>query len=196
MANKASKKVTVIRERFDAAMKLRKTSIRKLGTSPVIDRTEKTLRRSLKTGFNPEILDRIGRVLDVDPHFLQGAYDWPLNEKDLDPQIKKLYREERLRPENFPYRFQLQRKPDYRETLKAVLALHGIPADDLSRLKPNQRMQLDDELDRKIYQTLHKYFPQTIRANQYYNYGEEEASRYDIIDMFADQFPYTGGDRN
>lgn len=79
MANKKVPRVPFSRERFMQALGYRKSSIRKLGKIPEIERDEKTIRRYLHNGEIPSsLLDRIGRYLDVHPDFLSGTYDEPI----------------------------------------------------------------------------------------------------------------------
>lgn len=76
MANKSVDKTPISYDRFMATVKEKGSSIRKLGKVAMIDRDEKTIRRYLAQGeMPPDLLDKIGKYLDVDPQYLAGFYD-------------------------------------------------------------------------------------------------------------------------
>ena len=64
MGNKSAQKVPVNKERFMEILKLRNSSIRKLGEAyEEIERTEKTIRRCLDAGeMPPDLLNRIASI--------------------------------------------------------------------------------------------------------------------------------------
>ena len=73
--NKKTYKVPVDREWFLKVLQERNCSIRQLGAVPEIERTEKTIRRSLKKGeMAPDLLVRIAKHLNVHPDYLAGVY--------------------------------------------------------------------------------------------------------------------------
>ena len=76
MANQKVKTVPLSKDRFREARKLRKMSLAAISEKPGVDRTEKTLRRWIRRGeIPPDLLDAIGKELNVDPKFISGELD-------------------------------------------------------------------------------------------------------------------------
>ena len=76
MANREAKKVAVNKKWFMHVLKLKGVSIRDLDrdeAQKIVDRNEKTIRRHLDAGkMPPDLLDRIGKFLNVHPEYLAG----------------------------------------------------------------------------------------------------------------------------
>ena len=107
MANKKAPKKALSSSCFDAAMRLRGTSIRKLGAiEGGVGWSDKTIRRARKSGeISAELLDALSKRLDVAPDYLTGKYvrDFSkLFQEPLDAEATAIL-EGMLAPEKFPY---------------------------------------------------------------------------------------------
>ena len=68
-------KVEFSENRLYEVLEYRNLSLRKLDKDPACDISEKTIRRSAKSGkINPLILEKLANYLGVDPLFLRGYY--------------------------------------------------------------------------------------------------------------------------
>lgn len=161
MANKESLKIPVSRDRFMEALKYRKTSIFKLGEVPEIERTEKTIRRCLKQGtMAPDLLDRIGKYLDVHPDFLSGKYDESISYAKM-RRIKS-----RLSVENFPYFIKKQEQLKYKNYFRDILLMHDISMEQFLALEEKHRIHLQLEIERAINTVIYKYFKCDARGRE------------------------------
>lgn len=153
MANKKALTIPVSRDRLIEALKYRKSSIRKLGDVPEIERTEKTIRRCLnQDAIPPDILDRIGKYLDVHPNFLSGKYD-----KSIE-FMKKHQIKSQLKVENFPYFVKEQDSLDYMEYFRSILLMHHISMNQYLALELEQRKRLHLDVERAITAIIYKNF--------------------------------------
>ena len=76
MANKKIEKMRINRDCFLRIIREKGYTVEDLGKEPAIDRSGKTIQRCLSAEeMPPELLDRIGCFLDVDPVYLSGEYD-------------------------------------------------------------------------------------------------------------------------
>lgn len=165
MANKKTPKVSVLRERFDEALKYKKTSIRKLG-HPVtgVGWSDKQIRRCLKNEkMTPDMLDKIGCFLDVEPMYLSGAYD-PQIDRMTDPILHSIL-SARLRPENYPYIKKIQNMIGYETHFQNELIMSGITIEDYRVLTWDQRQLFRQELHAAIAMVISKFFPKDAFGN-------------------------------
>lgn len=157
MANKEAPKVPFSRERFMQALDYRKSSIRKLGKVPEIDRDEKTIRRYLRNGtIPPELLNRISRYLDVHPDFLSGKYDQSVEQIGNDEVCIML--KAQIRVQNHPYFAKEQEELRYRDYFKDILTMHNISVAQFHELDENKRIQLQLDIEQAITSVIYKYF--------------------------------------
>lgn len=70
MGRKTIKKIIVDRDIFIEILKERGTSIQRLSEN--LNVSDKTIRRAFSTGINPDLLEKIGEKVDVDPEWLSG----------------------------------------------------------------------------------------------------------------------------
>lgn len=163
MANKEKDKVSFDRKCFEEALKLRNSSIRKLGkVTGGIGWSEKTIRRALIVGqISPELLDDIARHLDVDPEYLSGKHHRKA-EKYEDPNIRAmaLYN---LKAERYPYILKQQRdKTDnhflYDRYLENILIIHNLSLKQFNDLPFEIRKKIQLELEESICRVLTKHF--------------------------------------
>ena len=186
MANKEASKIPVNRERFNEAMKLRKTSIRKLGEDCKIDRNEKTIRRYLSEGkMPPDLLDRIGKHLNVDPDYISGIHGMEVKNKN-DEHIESVLNSQ-LRAERFPYPELMKEQVSlgYERYFEDVLLMHDISMSQFFALSVEKRQELQLEIERAITSTILKYFECDARGRdglpylQYLEYKIDSDNPFD-----------------
>jgi hypothetical protein len=163
MANKKKDKVSFDRMCFEEALKLRNSSIRKLGkVTGGVGWSEKTIRRALIDGqISPELLDDIAQYLDVAPGYLSGKYHRNA-ERYKDPNIRALALYN-LKAELYPYILKQQRdKIDghflYDRYLENILIIHNLSLKQFNDLPFEIRKKMQLELEESICRVLTKYF--------------------------------------
>lgn len=166
MANKEKPKVLINRARFDETLKLRGSSIRKLGQAyNEIGRDEKSIRRYLREGFPTDILDLIGKYLDVEPAYLSGKYDKEI-EKIKDPDLRDILKRQ-LRPNKFPYLMaQTRQQGFYDRYFESILTIHGISEQQFSALTPGQQKQLRLDMEAAITHVISKFFTEDAKGQK------------------------------
>ena len=173
MANKVKNKVPIDRKCFEEALKLRNSSIRKMGAvTGGIGWSEKTIRRALIDGqISPELLDDIAQHIDVDPEYLSGKYHRNAEKYD-DPHIRAfaLYN---LKAERYPYLLKQQRdKIDnhflYERYLENILIIHNLSLKQFNNLPFGIRKELQLELEESICKVLTKYFDKNAFGKELY----------------------------
>jgi len=163
VANKETVKLPVNRTRFDEALKLRHSSIRKLGEAyDEIARTEKTIRRCLQQDeMSPDLLDRIGKFLDVDPDYISGKYDREID-KIKDKHLRSVLAAQ-LKAEKYPYLVKQQAKRFdgkflYDKYLESILIIHDISLRQFKALPFEQQKSLQMDMEDAITSMIAKYF--------------------------------------
>ena len=163
MANKKEKKVSFRRSCFEEALKLRNTSIRKLGNvTNGIGWSEKTIRRGLEGHkISPILLDEIAKRLDVDPDYLSGRYHEEA-ERCSDPTVQKIWLHN-LTAEKYPYLLVQQRDRSngrflYDRYLENILVIHNISLNQFNELLFDKQKTMQVELEAAICQVLLQYF--------------------------------------
>ena len=102
MRNKKFKKVPLDRECLMEALQLRNSSIRKLGTDYDFGWSSKSVERGIKDGeISPQLMDALGRYLDVDTDYLSGKYHRDA-EKIKDESVCVILKSG-LKAQKFPY---------------------------------------------------------------------------------------------
>lgn len=174
MANKKLKKVPLDKECLMESLQLRNSSIRKLGADYVFGWSSKSVERGIKDGeVSPELMEALGRYLDVDTDYLSGKYHRDA-EKIKDESLC-LILNSHLKAKKFPYILKQQRnKYDekflYDRYLEFILIIHDISKHqfDVMQFEKQKAFQLD--LEDAIAEVLIKHFPnnalgQDIRSN-------------------------------
>lgn len=173
MDNKKKDKICFDRKCFEEAVKLRNSSIRKLGeVTGGIGWSEKTIRRGLIDGkISLNLLDAIAKYLDVDPKYLSGEYHRNA-EKYEDPYIRvlALYN---LKAERYPYHLKQQRdKIDdhflYDRYLENILIIHNLSLKQFISLPFEIRKKMQLELEESICRVLTKYFDKDAFGKELY----------------------------
>lgn len=173
MANKLKNKVSIDRKCFEETLKLRNSSIRKLGeVTGGVGWSEKTIRRALIDGqISPELLDDIAQHFDVDPDYLSGKYHRNA-EKYEEPNIRALALYN-LKAERYPYLLKQQRdKIDdhllYDRYLENILIIHNLSLKQFNNLPFEIRKKMQLELEESICRVMIKYFDKDVFGKELY----------------------------
>lgn len=169
------------------------SSIRKLGASESISKTERTIRRAIKAkSMCYELLDEIAQKLDVYPDYLAGKYAWTLNLDIMDEDgVRDYWRENYLHPSHFPYQLVEQERLGLRKQLLDTLLIHGISEADYRALTWEQRRDLRQDIDQRTTQALLRWFPDSARPAADLEYFQTMEWRKDNVgDVIDTMFDY------
>ncbi len=145
-------------ECFQQALDNKKISLRQLNTNPHFGYSERTLRRAKKEHkINPEILDQLGKFLDVDPLYLQGEYIERAKELSTTAAEEKELLDS-LSVSKFPYSRKVKRDQDSLSHLKSILIDREIPWTDFEKLTLEKQIRLYIDIDRAIDRVIWNYF--------------------------------------
>ena len=175
VANKPMKTVPFNFQRFRESLKLRHLTIKAFcdpygDAYKVFERDEKTIRRwKAKGTIPPDILDRIGRYLDVNPDYISGEYDRLFERIPNEDTICVL--KAGLKPEKYPYLIKLQStarcgKDLYELYLEYLLAIHHISIRQYDELPFDERKKISLELEQAIVPVLEKHFDFDARGRK------------------------------
>ena len=163
MGRKKIEKMPINRIIFDEALKKRNLSINKLTNDEnehFIGVSRKTINRAFADkSINPEILDKIGEQLNVDPHWLTGQ------DLELFPSIRN--NSEYCKIENHPYNKNLQQQKNinFTQHFHELLILHGISIEQFNSLPEVNQHGFEMELDLVIQMVIFKYFSCHAKPN-------------------------------
>ncbi len=164
MAYKKSKKVSFDKNCVMEALHLRGSSIRKLDDAYEFGWSSKSVERGLKAGeVTLELLDALGRYLNVEPDYLSGKYHRQY-EKIKDPFIREICMKS-LRAGNYPYikkqhKTKMEGKFLYDRYIENVLVIHNISMEQFNSMEEKKRKDFQIELENVIAPILIKYFLQ------------------------------------
>lgn len=171
MANRETNKIKINPDRFIEVLKLRKSSIRKLDdprNEKGIGRTEKTIRRCLKSGkMPPELLDNIAKYLNVHPDFLSGIYDEKAD-KIEDAFLRRMYKRS-INPQRYPYLLKAKSDIDYTNYFENILTMNNISIEQFHTLPPEERVLFRQELVVAILKVIAKHFKEDSLGNNILN---------------------------
>ena len=158
MGNKPAQKVPVNKKRFMEVLRLRNSSIRKLGEAyEEIERTEKTIRRCLDNGeMPPDLLNRIAKHLNVHPNYLSGVYDDKADRIE-DDFLRTMYRSF-IKPEKYPYLLKAKSDIEYTNYFENILTINDISMELFHTLPPEERILFRQEMAVAIMQVIAKHF--------------------------------------
>ena len=158
MANKETLKVNISKFRLFEVLKIRNSSIRKLGEAyNEIGRTEKTIRRSIEKGkISPELLDNIARFLNIHPDYISGELDKKA-QRIKDPYLRQRFLS-RVIPKNYPYILKTRSDLSYPDYFDSILAMNLISSSQFQALNPHERILLRQELTVAILEVLSRHF--------------------------------------
>lgn len=215
MADKTTQKIPVNKEHFIEVLKLKNSSIRKLGEAyEKIQRTEKTIRRCLDNGEMPlDLLDRIAKYLDVHPDYLSGVYHRKADEIE-DAYLRVLFHSF-LNPEKYPYLLKAKSEIGYTSYFENILNMNDISMEMFQTLPPTSRVMFRQELVVAILCVISKYFTQDALGNDLSDtlsycesmVGDSDPFSYfanleniglseDGLDSFRDDNPMTDSERH
>lgn len=134
-------------------------TVESLGAKPEIDRSGKTIQRCLAAGeMQPNLLDRIGRFLDVDPTYLSGEYDRRFEEIKGSLKSPELTRYLWTKTDRFPYSKYKTENIDYAEYLLNTLLINNISKEQFLALNPKKRRLLQFDIGMALHTVIKMYF--------------------------------------
>ncbi|MBI9050398.1 MAG: hypothetical protein JEZ00_13335 [Anaerolineaceae bacterium] len=163
MANKKLRKITLDRECLLESLQLRNISIRRLGKDYDFGWSSKSVERGIKDGeVSPELMDALGKYLDVDTDYLSGKYHRDA-EKIKDESVC-LRLKSGLKADKFPYILKQQRikyggKFLYDRYLEYILIIHDISIHQFDALLFEKQKAFQLDLEDAIAKVLIKHFP-------------------------------------
>lgn len=164
----AIKKVPFSKTRLKEALKYKHVSLRDLNNDPIVQASEKTIRRAAQEGtINPEILNRLSKRLDANPSFLSGIYDMRAellsngNKEEAD-DIKS-----KIKIENHPYLEKEQNEVDIWDVYLKLAIYNNVPESQFNSLNREQLVRFYLDMDRATSGVINKYF-----TPQQYGYYE------------------------
>lgn len=151
-------KVNFSAKRLLEALDYNKTSLRQLNIDSTLNASERTIRRAKKTGkINPDILNRLGKCLDVDPLFLGGEYDKYAercaNSPDEADEIKSAFS-----VAEYPYIIHERRSIDAMQYIKDLLIENEIPVSELDAMPRETLIHFFLDMERAATKVLWQYF--------------------------------------
>lgn len=159
MANKKSAKTKINRECFLRIIREKGYTVERLGEEPAICRSGKTIQRCLSAEeMQPELLDRIGKFLDVDPEYLSGEYERKFDEiKDslVNPELSYYLC---TKTDRFPYSKHKVNHIDYEEYLMNTLLINNISKEQFLSLNPKKRRSLQFDIGIALNNVIKQYF--------------------------------------
>ena len=159
MSNKPQEKVRIIREWFLRVIRERKKTVEELGNIPEIDRSGKTIQRCLSSGeMQPDLLDRIGKALNVDPNYLSGEYyKCFLESKDSLPNTDASYYL-LTKIDRYPYQKYQAASINYEEYLINTLLINNISKEQFLSLDSRKRRSLQFDIGMALKDVISNYF--------------------------------------
>lgn len=159
MANKKIDRVPLKRDSFLRIIHEKGYTVEKLGEETSLERSGKTIQRCLSSGeIQPDLLDRIGRLLDVDPLYLSGEYDRQYEKlKDTlnNPELTHFLW---TNTDRFPYSKHKIGSIDYAQYLTDTLLINNISKEQFLALSPEKRQSFQFDLSIALHETIKKYF--------------------------------------
>ncbi len=164
-----SKKFPLDRECLTEVLKLRNSSIRRLGADYNFGWSSKSIERGIKDGeVSPELMDTLGKYLDVDTDYLSGKYHREA-EKIKDESVREIFKSQ-LKAEKFPYILKQQRikydgKLLYHRYLEYILIIHDISLRQFDEMIFGKQKAFQLDLEDAIATVLMKHFPHNAQGH-------------------------------
>ena len=161
MSKKISKKYPLRKDCLIKALEINSTSIRKLDMDPLFKWSASTIGRAISKGASKELLDDLGKRLNVDPDFLSGKYHAPIESiKDNNVRTTLL---NALDINKYPYIKKLQRDtPDgqfiYDKMIEYMLISHNISKNQLENMSFEKQESFHKDMEKAIINVLIKHF--------------------------------------
>ena len=167
MANKKQITVPISRDCFLRVIREKGYSVERLGEAGGIDRSAKTIQRCLSAGeMQPELLDRIGRILDVDPAFLAGEYDRRFEEMKDELKNPDLTHYLWTQTKRFPYSKHQAENIDYSEFLMDILTINNITQEQYLALNAKERRAFKYDIGNALHSVIKQYFKVDSEGNE------------------------------
>jgi len=159
MANKKTEKIQISRDCFLRIIREKGYTVESLGEVPEINRSGKTIQRCLTSGeMQPDLLNRIGRFLDVDPTYLSGEYDRRFEEMKDSLKSPELTHYLWMKTDRFPYSKHETENIDYAEYLLNTLLINNISKEQFLALDPKKRKSLQFDIGMALHTVKKQYF--------------------------------------
>ena len=160
MSNKKSIKKQIDKSFFLKIVHEKGYTINSLGIDPSIDRCPKTIHRYLSLGEMPiDLLDRIGKLLDVDPEYLSGELERRLLCQDNVTSEQKTTLERLWRiTSRFPYNKYEVLNLDYKRYLLDTLKIFNISSEQFLKLDKHTQKHLQSALATSIGNVIIQFF--------------------------------------
>lgn len=163
MANKKISKVPFNEKRFREAIDFKNISIQTL-CNPIngFGRSSKQIYRYIKEKeIPPNVLDELGKFLDVEPDYLSGKYDEIFN-KITDSEMRNILNNQ-LNVKDYPYikkynHNKFNGKYLEEDYIEKLLIVHGISPKRLELFNKKTQLEFQLEIEKNIVPTLMKYF--------------------------------------
>ncbi len=172
MANKKIKKVPLHNECLMEALQLRNKSIRSLGEDYDFGWSSKSIERGLKDGeVSPQLLDALGKHLDVDTNYLSGMYHRYAEKIKTESVVKSI--KKGLKADKFPYiRKQQRTKYDgkflYDRYLEYILIIHDVSMRQFDEMQFEKQKSFQLDLENEIASVLIKHFQHNALGQDVY----------------------------
>lgn len=172
MANKKGKKVQIRRDTFLRIIREKGYTVDSLGEQPEIERSGKTIQRSLSSGeMSPDLLDRIGRFLDVDPTYLSGEYDRKFEEMKDSLQSPELTHYLCTKTDRYPYSKHQTEQIDYKQYLLDTLQMNNISKEQFLALDSKKKRAFQFDLGMALYNVTKQYFKVDSKGRDVEDFG-------------------------
>lgn len=159
MGNKELFRKSVDREFFLKVMREKGYTVEKLGENRLVDRSSKTIQRELSLGkMQPDLLDRIGRVLDVDPSFLAGDYIRRFEEIKHDLANPDLTYYLCTKTDRFPYYKHKLEEIDFNHFLEEIMLVNNISKSQYYSLNQKERRAFKFDIGLALHDVIKQYF--------------------------------------
>ena len=161
MPKKPSQRYPLRKDCLIKALEINNTSIRKLDMDPLFKWSASTIGRALSKGASKELLDDLGKRLNVDPDYLSGKYHIPIESiKDNNVRITLL---NALDINKYPYIKKLQRDTldgqfIYDKMIEYMLISHNISESQLEHMTFEEQGNFYKDIEKSIVNVLIKHF--------------------------------------
>lgn len=174
MANKKMKKIPLNKECLKEALNLRNTNIKKLGEDVNFGWCSKSIERGLKEGeVSAELLDALGRNLDIEPDYLSGKYHQICKKIADNDDIMYSILKKGLCAKKFPY-LKKQQSANYNgeflysKYLEYILIIHDISKKQFQEMTFERQKEFQLSLEDAIVPVLMKYFSKNAMEQDLY----------------------------
>lgn len=174
MANKKMKKIPLNKECLKEALNLRNTNIKKLGEDVNFGWSSKSIERGLKEGeVSAELLDALGRNLDIEPDYLSGKYHQICKKIADNDDIMYSILKKGLCAKKFPY-LKKQQSANYNgeflysKYLEYILIIHDISKKQFQEMTFERQKEFQLSLEDAIVPVLMKYFSKNAMEQDLY----------------------------